>query len=240
MTTTAPSDPELSALIDLDRYPITSPDRWPREAARHQEELDRDGAVRLDRFLTSDAIQQATADIKAHLPEAFPKQRTLAVSTVMPALPPGHPAGTGQRHEMRTLATDQLAADGPLRRIYASPAVCTAIAGILGIHDLFPCADPLLGLVVTAMSAGQGQGWHFDDNDFVVSILLQQPANGGELEYVPGLSGPSGIDAGAVGTVLGGGHREAHRLSLTAGTLTLFRGNTPCTAYRPSAVLLTG
>ena len=224
MTATFPQDPALNALINLDRYPVANPDLWARETARYRQELNRHDAVCLDGFLTSTAVQLAIADIESHLPEAFRKQRTIPVSTVMPELPPGHPATTPQLHDMRVLATDQLAADGPLRRIYASPAVCTAVAGILGIPELFPCADPLLALVVTAMSAGQGQGWHFDDNDFVASILLQQPASGGEFEYVPGLSGQTGIDADAVGDILTGDHRKLHRLGLTAGTLTLFQG----------------
>ena len=39
--------------------------------------------------------------------------------------------------------------------------------------------------MISAMEPGGEQGWHFDDNEFVVSLLLQKPAVGGEFEYVP-------------------------------------------------------
>ena len=39
--------------------------------------------------------------------------------------------------------------------------------------------------MISAMPPGGEQGWHFDDNEFVVSLLLQRPAVGGEFEYAP-------------------------------------------------------
>jgi UDP-N-acetylenolpyruvoylglucosamine reductase len=40
-------------------------------------------------------------------------------------------------------------------------------------------ADPLLSCTVTYLAEGDQHGWHFDGNDFVVSLLLQAPESGG-------------------------------------------------------------
>ena len=63
----------------------------------------------------------------------------------------------------------------------ASPASCRRCSA----STVHRCADPLISLVISAMEPGGEQGWHFDDNEFVVSLLLQKPAVGGEFEYVP-------------------------------------------------------
>lgn len=222
MSAAANPDASLAGTIDLTRYPITEPDTWRTQAARYRTELENNGVVLLEGFLTASAIAHLVADIRPHLTDAFFKQRALPVATT---LPDGHPARATQAHDMLVIATDQLAEDGPLRRVYSAPAVCAAIASIVGLPELHPCDDPLISVVVTAMGDGQGQGWHFDDNDFVASILLQQPERGGQFEYVPGLAGPSGIDFDAVGRVLDGDHLRVRRLRVTPGTLALFRGS---------------
>ena len=45
-------------------------------------------------------------------------------------------------------------------------------------YQVYRCADPLIALMISAMDPGGEQGWHFDDNEFVVSLLLQKPARG--------------------------------------------------------------
>lgn len=223
----APANPgaSLAGIVDLARYPVTVPEAWRIQAARYRTELEHNGVVLLKGFLTAAVIDETVADISPRLPEAFFKQRELPVATTLPDLPDGHPARAPQAHEMLVIATDQLAEDGPLRRVYSAHAVCAAIASIVGLPELHPCDDPLISVVVTAMGGGQGQGWHFDDNDFVASILLQEPARGGQFEYVPGLAGSSGIDFDAVGRVLDGDHQQVRRLRVTPGTLALFRGS---------------
>jgi hypothetical protein len=47
------------------------------------------------------------------------------------------------------------------------------IAQMLDEPALFPLADPVMGCTSTVMYEGDTHGWHFDLNDFVVSILLQ-------------------------------------------------------------------
>ncbi len=52
---------------------------------------------------------------------------------------------------------------------------------------LFPLADPVMGCTATVMYEGDTHGWHFDLNDFVVSILLQAPEAGGTFDFAPNI-----------------------------------------------------
>ena len=91
----------------------------------------------------------------------------------------------------------------------------------LGIERLHVTVDPLINVNVTYMGEGDQHGWHFDDNDFVVSLLLQAPETGGAFEYAPG------VDTAAVDEIhaILDGHSPRTRLQkVEAGTLLLFRG----------------
>jgi hypothetical protein len=57
------------------------------------------------------------------------------------------------------------------------------IRDMLGEPELHRCADPLVSCVTTHLAAGDQHGWHFDANDFVVTLLVQKPEQGGEFEF---------------------------------------------------------
>ena len=58
-------------------------------------------------------------------------------------------------------------------------------AQMLDEPALFQLADPVMACTATVMYEGDTHGWHFDLNDFVVSILLQAPEAGGTFDFAP-------------------------------------------------------
>ena len=72
-------------------------------------------------------------------------------------------------------------------------------------YDRIDPASPVR--LVYEWGPGDEQGWHFDDNEFVISLLLQKPAQGGEFEYVPMIRSDPGTLALFRGT------RSLHRVS---------------------------
>lgn len=59
---------------------------------------------------------------------------------------------------------------------------------------LYRYAHPLASLTITVAHEGDELNWHFDDNTFTVTILLQNSEAGGNFEYVPGLRAPGRPD----------------------------------------------
>ena len=70
---------------------------------------------------------------------------------------------------------------------------------------------------------GGEHGWHFDESEFTVTLMLQAPELGGSFEYVPRIRGSEDEEA-IVATVLDGDRERVLELPFTAGTLLIFGG----------------
>ena len=69
--------------------------------------------------------------------------------------------------------------------------------------------------------------WHFDGNEFTVSILVQKAGEGGVFEYVPNIRTPEAENyehIQHIQHILDGGRDGVHELDLQPGDLQLFAG----------------
>ncbi|HEY0389414.1 MAG TPA: hypothetical protein VGC71_13315 [Gaiellales bacterium] len=214
--------------LDLDRYPI---DDLARPKARELVErcrarLAADGVCLLPGFLTAEAVDSTAREIEAEVPEAFRKERSIVAlddEAIDPALPGDDTVRTAHRHSMRTIAYDLIDQTSPIRALYEWDGLTAFLSAVLG-YRVHRCADPLLSLVITAMPPGGEQGWHFDDNEFVVSLLLQKPARGGAFEYVPSIRTDDDPAWERIRRVFEGTSDEVRVAPIEPGTLALFRG----------------
>ena len=69
--------------------------------------------------------------------------------------------------------------------LFRAPEVVRFIADCLEIGALYCYDDPLAGLTANICDPGQQFTWHFDTNDFAVTVLVQPDDEGGLFEYVP-------------------------------------------------------
>ncbi len=120
------------------------------------------------------------------------------------------------------------------------------IGAALGVARIYRYADPLGALNIAVMIVGEHLLWHFDQTDFVVSILLQDCASGGAFEFVPRIRSAEDPHYGAIERLLGGGCDGVIRLDMQPGTLALFQGRwsihrvTPIEGPVPRLVALLG
>jgi hypothetical protein len=72
---------------------------------------------------------------------------------------------------------------------------------------------------------GQELGWHFDNSEFAITLLLQAPHSGGQFQYVRDLRDATAgeMNFTGVAAVLDG-EATVEKLAVTPGTLVLFRG----------------
>jgi hypothetical protein len=74
------------------------------------------------------------------------------------------------------------------------------------------------------MEEGNYFPWHFDGNDFTVSILVSECETGGVFEYCPGIRSADSENFNAVSDVLHGERTRVTELPLRKGDLQLFKG----------------
>ncbi|MDX6534140.1 MAG: hypothetical protein QOF68_1884 [Gaiellales bacterium] len=214
--------------LDLSRYPI---DDLESPAAHRliedcRRQIDETGLCLLPGFLPPDQVERVVAEAEAGLPDAFHKERTIVAMNdheIDPSVSRDDLLWKAHRHSMEVIATDRIADDSPIKVLYEWEGFSRFLSEVMG-QPVHRCVDPLISLVITAMDPGGEQGWHFDDNDYVVSLLLQKPAVGGEFEYAPMIRSDTDPGWDRIRSAFAGTSDDVRIAPVEPGTLALFKG----------------
>ena len=215
-----------SDLVDTARYPIDQ--RGPaRDAllAQVQADLARDGCAVIKHFLTETGIRALAAEAgsvadKGH--RSF--SHTNAYFTKDdPGLPADDPRRQFFDRSNAFVPADNFAKDGPLRTIQDSPGFDRFIQDCLQETAFYRYADPLADVIVNTTQEGNGFPWHFDTNNFTVTIAIQNAEDGGAFEYAPRIR-EGDENFAEVSRVLNGTSDKVMVLHLEPGDLQIFRG----------------
>ena len=114
--------------------------------------------------------------------------------------------------------------DSTTSTLFKAPEVAGFIADCLEVPALHCYDDPLAGLTANICDPGQQFTWHFDTNDFAVTVLVQPADRGGLFEYVPQIRSADDEGFDAIAEVLVGGRDGVRTLDLRPGDLQIFQG----------------
>lgn len=219
----------LEHLINTDRFPLNTPSaKAYREAvAAAQASLADDGCAVLKRFIRDDTLQVMSDEIAA-------RKQTTHYSTECinpyfhtqsnPGYPVQHPVNTFLERSSGFIPGDSWEATTSHRTLFEHPALCHFLADCLELEALYPYTDPLAGLTANILDPDQQFTWHFDTNEFAVTVLVDAADEGGLFEYVPGIRSATTEGFDAIQSVLEGGREGIRTLDLEPGDLQIFRG----------------
>jgi len=213
--------------VDLHRYPIdaASPAR-DALVAEVRAALDADGCAVLKGFVRLERLGDLVAEcdrLAVHGHRNF--SRTNAYFTTdRPDLPTNHPLRRFYDRSNAFVPADNFGPDSILRTIFEMPAFAPFIQAALGEARFYPYADPLADVIVNLAEAGNGFPWHFDTNNYTVTLAIQNAESGGDFEYSPNLRTPTDENYAGVEAVLDGDDRLIRRLRLEPGDLQVFKG----------------
>ena len=86
------------------------------------------------------------------------------------------------------------------------------------------CAVLKADVIVNTAEAGNGFPWHFDTNNYTVTLAIQNAEEGGDFEYSPYLRTPLDENYAGVEAVLDGDASLIRTLRLEPGDLQIFKG----------------
>jgi SAM-dependent methyltransferase len=219
----------LSRVVDTDAYPLTEPDTdtWKAVVAGIQRDLDGDGCSVLNNFIRPSLFEELRAQGEAAAPNAHYAIETVNVYNIdiNSPLPDRHPGRVRMQRGNAFVARDQIEPDAIVSQLYRNHLFRHFIAACFGLPELYELADPLSALVLNVIRPGLEHPWHFDTNEFTVSLLTQEPDDGGIFEYCPRIRSAADENLDDVAAVLAGeGEHLVHRLTLRPGDLQLFQG----------------
>lgn len=218
------ADPELDMLDDVLAEPWRSATAdATAPASMLRERLDCDGLATATGFLTTAAVDALDGELEGLLPYAGVRtdERSVYGRTDSGLDGPGLRSTWRAGH----LTRDMFGPQSIAHRLYVSSALKRFVADAVGAEQVYEYADPLAGLVCTVLPPGGSYGWHYDTNEFVVTIAIREADRGGVFEYVPGLRRPGDERVDAARRVIAGTDvASVQRARSVAGDLQLFRG----------------
>lgn len=220
---------KLEELVDLDRYPMDQPNsdgyRATVEDARRG--LRSFGCAVIPDLVRPDALATLGAEIKARKPTTHFSTEVINPyfhTTATDDFPPDHPVNTFLERSSGFIPGDSWEPTTSMRAMFEHPALCRFLADCLEVPRLHPYADPLAGLTSNILDPGQLFTWHFDTNEFAVTVLVEEAEEGGLFEYVPNIRSADDEGFEAIKRVLDGGRDGVKTLDLRPGDLQIFRG----------------
>ena len=220
--------PTLEQMVDLERYPIHDLEHESTQAliADCQARLNDDGCALIKDFMRPEAIARMKAEADRLYPQTFwsESSHTPYFNPDDPSLPEDHPKRYQQVRSSGYINSDILEVDSDLRAIYRSEVVTRFIGECLEVWPLYCWDDPLGCNPYSVMDKGHYFPWHFDGNDFTVSILVQESQAGGVFEYAPDLRTREDENFDVVKAVLEGERSGVKELNLEVGDLQIFKG----------------
>ena len=213
----------LSDIIDFSACPVSNP-LFARQCAAR---LASDCILTLPGFLQSGTVDMLVTEAEAQKHNAYftASSHNVYLSEPRPDLDASHVFNRQIISSKGCITTDQVPEQSRLKIIYDAPEFRKFIATIVGEPALYEYADPLSSINVHYADEGQELGWHFDNSEFAITLLLQAPQSGGQFEYVRDLRDAEAgeMNFAGVAAVLDG-EAVIERPTVTQGTLMLFRG----------------
>ena len=193
----------LSQIVDLDRYPLHEP-----ESAAYVAAVDaaREGLRAVGCAVIKDLVR----------PEA--------VALLNDEFPADHPVNTFLERSSGFIPGDSWESGCATDVMFRAPELARFLADCLEIPELHCYADPLAGLTANILDPGQLFTWHFDTNDFAVTVLVQEADEGGLFEYYPAIRNADDEGFDRIAGVLAGAREGVHTLDLRPGDMQIFRG----------------
>ncbi|MFB4425046.1 arpA protein [Streptomyces sp. QL37] len=217
----------LDQVVDTDHYPLSEPGSPQARAvvARARRELAEAGCTVLPDFVRPPLQEVLRQECAALAPHAYFDVETVNVYNidVDEDLPEHHPGRRTFERGNAFVARDHIPGDSLIGRLYAHEAFQGFVADCFGLPCLYELADPLSGLVLNVVRPGMEHPWHFDTNEYTVSMLTQEAQEGGSFEYCPNIRSADDERFDDVRDVLDG-RGTPERLPLRPGDLQLFKG----------------
>jgi hypothetical protein len=220
---------DLGSVVDLARYPLADPDghAWAAVVERTRRELADLGCSLLTDFIRPDLHETLRREGERAAPQAYYDVETVNVYNIDldASLPEDHPGRITMQRGNAFVARDQLDPSGIIARLYTNESFQRFVADCFDLPVLYELADPLSALVLNVVKPGLEHPWHFDTNEFTVSLLTQPASAGGIFEYCPNIRSAEAENLADVRAVLAGrGEPLISQLVLRPGDLQLFRG----------------
>jgi len=219
---------QIADLVDTDAYPLDRPDD-PAIAsllAKGRAALKDNALFRLPGFVRPHAAEVMASELQARIPQSVRYDRPrIAYYEDGQDWPEDHARSLRHDCSYHQVLNHQIPNGSPLRQLYVWQPLTDFLGQIMGYETFHRSECPHLAMTAKIAGPGDTDGWHFDGNDVVFSILLQAPDAGGQFEYAPYIRSETDENYGAVADAMQDRSDAIRQPPMQPGDLTVFKGD---------------
>jgi hypothetical protein len=224
---------KIHTAINLAKYAIHQESSRDELVKQSFEQLHTNGVVTLPGFISADAIEETAKEASKLAPLAHHCNNThnAYLAPDDPSLPVDHIRRRELNTDVGSVAYDLLPQTGSLLSLYHCDSLLNLLSQIVngkGGEQLYRLADPLGACTINVFHEGWEHGWHFDEAEYTITLMLQTAEEGGDFEFTPPIREPGSNEAYEIVQDIVDGHDSSglvQRLRFEPGTLSIFKGN---------------
>ena len=217
----------INYFINLDKFPIYEPQslKYQKIVKEAREALDYDGCYVLKSIINLEAIKdmQNEASSIESLAHYTSNKVNVYFSKDDPSYPKDHPRRFFMERSNGFVSGDKFPEHSKIKDLYYSEILKNFIADCLEVK-MYHYADPLASLTINVNKPGDRFSWHYDTNEFTVTMLVQDCDKGGIFQYVPNIRNKDDECYDEVQKLLHGDTSKIKEIKLNEGDLQLFKG----------------
>jgi len=179
----------LGNVVDLTRYPINQRHtlEYKKLVNSTRKILEVDSCVSLPNFILEDKLSDLQNEGNTVKDQAVYNLKPQ--NPYFSEMPEDAPEDDPRRYKgTRTqgfVRSDYFDRQKDLWQLYSHPDVSQFIADVVEVPELFYYEDPFGSLNMSVQKKDDEFHWHFDTNDFTVTLMLQKSEGGGRFEINP-------------------------------------------------------
>ena len=147
--------------------------------------LKKEGILIFNSFINNkglNLLKKEAADLKDFSYKSS-SQYNVYVSEHDDSFPDDSPRNRIMNTSKKCIPNDLIPNNSLLQKIYDSKIIRSFFMNLLNKKDLYPYSDPLSSININYYDVGDALGWHFDNSDFTITLLIKNCNKGGIYEF---------------------------------------------------------
>jgi len=152
---------------------------------KYSETLESEGILVFNSFISNnglDILQKEASELK-DLSYKSSSEYNVYVSEYDSSFSEDSPRNRIMSTSKKCIPNDLIPYNSILQKIYDSKIIRSFFKGLLNKNELYPYSDPLSSININYYDEGDALGWHFDNSDFTITLLIKNCKKGGIYEF---------------------------------------------------------
>ncbi|MBN09224.1 MAG: arpA protein [Flavobacteriaceae bacterium] len=194
----------------------------------YSEILNKEGILVFKEFLNSNTLNKILDEATKLKPKAY--KSSSEYNVYVKPTDPKFSLFSARNRLMKTtkmcIPNDLLMESSDLLKIYNSNEIKSFFSCLLGVSKLYQYSDQLSSVNINYYNPGDALGWHFDNSDFTITLLIKNCLKGGLYQYFTDMRyNEDGSENYKLVDSILNNELEPKSQSTKAGDLMIFRGN---------------